>query len=141
MGGGYPISGLGVGVPHPIPGLDGWGYQAYPLTRTGWWGEYPGYLLNQIWTRSGGTHPGSGWLGVPPLPGLDGGMYPGYHPYQVLMMMGTQGTPATRSGPGWGYPIPGLDGRGTPIPGLDGGGTWDTSDQVWMVGGYPGYPP
>ena len=51
------------------------------------------------------------------------------------------GVPHFRSG--WGYPIPGLDGRlgtqGTPPPGLVGGGY--PPNQVLMVGGVPRVPP
>ena len=83
--------------------------------RSGWWGYH-----DQVWI---GGYPGQVWMvgGVPRL-GLDGGggvpwlgLDGGGYPSQVWMV-------------GW-----------VPWPGLDGGGGYP--GQVWMVEGYPGYPP
>ena len=85
-----------------------------------------GYIfsLSTLVGAGGGTsisHLGGGY----PISGLGGG-YP--HP---RVQVG-------------GYPIPGL-GRGVSLPGPGGGvphlKSGGTPSQVWMVGGYPGYPP
>ena len=60
--GGYPISGLGKGVPHL---RSGWGV---PHPRSGWWGVTQG-TPNQVWIVGGYLgYPltRSGWWGVPP---------------------------------------------------------------------------
>ena len=152
-GGGYAISGLGWGVPHP--GLDGGGY---PIPGVG---ENP----IQVWMVGGypipGGYPSQVWMvrgsqGTPQL-GLDGGGYPGYPPPSRP----GQGTPLgwgtphhqdlARVPPPWdgvpptiktwpGYPHPGMGyppdlGWGTPHP---------LTIKTWL--GYPphpgmGYPP
>ena len=106
--GGYPIPGLGCGVPHPRgvpqPGMDGTGY---PIP-----GGYPGQVL-----MVGGTQ------GTPPTPGLDGGGYPGYTPawsgwwggypeypppWNGVPPQTWDGIPPLPSRPGWGTPHPGM---------------------------------
>ena len=111
---GYPISGLGRGVPHPrsgqggypIPGLDG----GVPHPRSGW-GE-----VTQPRSGQGGT-PTQVWTGGYPNPGLDGGV------------------PHPRSG--WGVPHPRSGWGGTPWdrvpPDLEWGTpqTWDGVPPTW----------
>ena len=145
--GGYPISGLGRGVPHLRSGVphlrSGWGgTQVWmvgctlgtPLTRSGWWGvPQPG--------QDGGVYPGytrPGLGGGDLIPGLDGWGYPRYPHDQVWMVGGT----LTRSG-WWGLPRvhPTRSGWGVPHPRS---GWWGypryPHDQVWIMGGTLGTP-
>ena len=81
-GGGYPISGLGRGVPHP---RSGWWGGGVPHLRSGWWGGgvphsrsqwLGGGTPSQVWMVGRGVpHPRSGWWGGGgyPIQGLDGG--------------------------------------------------------------------
>ena len=123
MVGGTPFLGWGV----PWPGLEGgtpslgWGGGTWPGLDGG------GIPLSQAWM-----------VGGIPWPGLDGG--------------GTWGYPLARHG-WWGVPQPGLDGGGLPSPSPARSGWWGGTParsvcwegyppgQVWMVGGYPRYPP
>ena len=125
--GGYPIPGLGRGVPHPRSGLEGGVPHPrsgeVPHPRSGWRGT-----PSQVWP---GGYPISGWgylisgWGVPPdqvwmiggIPGVPPHTWDGVPPYIDLGW----GTPWPR--PGMGYPphlrwgTPYIDlGQGTPLP-------------------------
>ena len=94
----FSLSTLAGGVPHPRSVSGG----EVPHPRSGW-----------------GNTPSQGLGGGYPIPGLDGGGYPGYPTTRSGWWGGTW-VPSTRSA-WWGVP------RVSP-------------DQVWMVGGYPQYP-
>ena len=123
MVGGTPFLGWGV----PWPGLDG----GYPIRGVGgdtWPGlDGGGIPPSQAWMVGG--YPGQVWMvGVPggtPWPGMDGGGYPS----QVWMVGGLPSPSPARSGWWGGTPARSVCWEGYP-PG-----------QVWMVGGYLGYPP
>ena len=91
-------------------------------------GGYPG----QVWMVGGGRYPSQVWMvGGVPQSGLDGGGYPsqvwvGGYPGQVWMV---------------GVPRPGLDGGGYPSQVWMVGVPRVPPGQIWIVGGYPGYPP